>query len=322
MLHRQVLVLLGLVSLFTVQVFGQKIQPAEIKYNEQIISIKPDSIELHGTLLKPYLKSVPLIVIIQGSGPTDRDGNNPYMSNNSLKFLAQQLFDQGIATIRFDKRGIAKSGLGKMDESKVVFEDSGKDVIAWTEYVKEMGSFSSVTFLGHSEGALHAILTAQNYKVDKVISIAGPGYPLGDIINTQLVSQPDVLKQAAAVIIDSLEAGHDVKEINPMLFSLFRPSVQPFLRSWMKYKPTEEIAKLNIPILIIQGDNDIQVSVDNAELLHKASDKSQLVVVPQMNHVLKISGRELSENMASYSDPISPISVELVNHIAKFIKSN
>lgn len=307
-------------SLYNTQLFSQNMPNQQSTYPEQKISIQPDSIQLNGTFLRPNMKSVPLVVFVQGSGPTDRDGNNIYMTNNSLKYLAHRLYDHGIATLRFDKRGIAESGSGQVDESKVVFEDSSKDVQSWLEFCKQMGSFSSITILGHSEGALHAILTAQNYKVDKLIAVAGPGYPLGKIINTQLQMQPDTLRKVAAVIIDSLEAGHEVKQINPMLLSLFRPSVQPFLRSWMKYNPTDEIAKLDIPVLIVQGDNDIQVSVDNAELLHKASSKSQLVIVTDMNHVLKLTGRDISQNMSSYSDPVAPVATQLVNSIVDFIK--
>lgn len=319
---RRYILLLVLLTSFTTGGLTQKGQFIQDKYPEQKVSIKPDTIELHGTFLNPVLKEVPLVIIIQGSGPTDRDGNNLYMSNNSLKYLAQRLYEQGIATLRFDKRGIAESGAGKIDESTMLFEDSGKDIVAWTEYIKKnLGNFSSVTLLGHSEGALHAILTAQSYKVDKAISLAGPGHPLGDIINKQLLTQPEMLREAAAVIIDSLEAGHEVKEVDPMLFALFRPSIQPFLRSWMKYQPTKEIAKLNIPVLVIQGDNDIQVSVDNAELLHEACQDGRLVIIPEMNHILKISGREFAENFASYSDPVLPVSKDLIEHLTEFIKA-
>ena len=113
--------------------------------------------------------------------------------------------------------------------------------------------------------------------------------------------------------------GKNVTNINPMFYSLFRPSVQPYLISWFKYDPQTEIKKLAIPILILQGTNDIQVSKEDANRLSKANNKSQLVLIKNMNHVLKITEGDRNANMATYNNPALAISEELVKSIVLFI---
>jgi len=163
-------------------------------------------------------------------------------------------------------------------------------------------------------------MIAAKGKVDKYISIAGPGDKAGNIIKKQLNSQPKEIQESANTAIDSIDAGFIVKKINPLLYSLFRPSVQPYLISWFKYNPQTEIKKLNIPILILQGDNDIQVSEDDAQMLYKAQPEATLTVVTNMNHVLKIVEGDKSQNIKSYSDASLPIADELVRAILGFVK--
>ncbi|WP_419536539.1 hypothetical protein [Endozoicomonas sp.] len=82
-----------------------------------------------------------------------------------------------------------------------------------------------------------------------------------------------------------------------MLNSLFRPSVQPYMISWVQYDPAIEVAKLKIPTLIIQGSTDLQVGIHDAEFLATASPKAQKVIIQGMNHVLKDSATEASVNL-------------------------
>lgn len=275
--------------------------------------------KLYGTLLHPHdEKKTPLVIIIAGSGPTDRDGNNPMMKNNSLKILAESLAQHGISSLRFDKRGIAASKKANAAESEMRFETGVNDVKEWIELLKKDKKYSSITLIGHSEGSLIGMLSSQN--VDKYISIAGTGLSADSIIKIQLKSQPAQIKDICFPIINSLKQGKMVDSVSPMLYSLFRPSIQPYMISWFQYNPTDEIKKLKIPILILQGDNDLQVSVSDAELLHNAQPKSKLVIINQMNHVLKITSTEHSDNLKSYSDTSLPISEKLVKEIVEFIQ--
>jgi len=105
-----------------------------------------------------------------------------------------------------------------------------------------------------------------------------------------------------------------------MLAGLFRASVQPYMISWLKHNPQEEIKKLQIPILIINGTKDIQIPVQDAELLHKANPKSELVLIENMNHIFKEIKGDETENMGSYTNPDLPVMPQLIEKITTFLK--
>lgn len=272
-----------------------------------------------GTLLMPGGSSkIPVVLIIAGSGPTDRNGNNPMMKNESLHMLAQGLAAKGIASVRFDKRGIAASVSAGKPEADLRFDDYIQDARAWIELLKKDARFSKVIVAGHSEGSLVGMIAAVG-KADGFVSIAGGGKPADRIFKEQLASQPAVFKDASYRIIDSLAEGKTVKDVHPMLFSFFRPSVQPYMISWFKYNPVTEMAKLNIPVLIVQGTHDSQITTTDAEALATAKPTAKLVVIQKMNHVLKIIGDGPSENLASYNNPSLPVSEELVKEVVSFV---
>lgn len=274
---------------------------------------------LRGTLLLPDGKVKPAVVlIIAGSGPTDRNGNQFGMANNSLRFLAEELATNGIASLRYDKRGVGFSRSNQA-ESEVVFDDFIEDAAKWLTMLKKSGNYSKIVVAGHSEGSLIGMVAAQKNGVDGYISIAGSGKRIDKILLEQLSQIPEPMLNDAKIIIDSLVQGHQVKRINPMLLSIFRPSVQPYLISWMRIDPTVEIGKLIVPILIAQGTTDIQVSTENAELLAKANPLAELVVVEGMNHVLKMVEMERGKNMAAYTNPDLPVSKELISAIVDFV---
>ena len=272
-----------------------------------------------GTLSFPATASkTPVVLIIAGSGPTDRNGNNPMMKNESLRMLAQALATKGIASVRFDKRGIAASAAAGKSEAEMRFDDYIQDAKAWIELLKQDARFSKVIVAGHSEGSLIGMVAALG-KADGFISIAGGGKSADRILKDQLATQPAMIKDPSYRIIDSLVEGKTVKEVNPMLFSLFRPSVQPYMISWFKYSPVAEIAKLSIPVLIVQGTHDLQITTTDAEALAAARPTAKLVVIQKMNHVLKIIEGGQAENGASYNNPSLPISEELVSVVADFV---
>ncbi|KEO72305.1 alpha/beta hydrolase [Anditalea andensis] len=286
---------------------------------ETKITLKTKTGDIFGTLMTPEKsENIPVALIIAGSGPTDRDGNIPMMKNNSLKMLAIALSQYGIATLRFDKRGIAESRLAGKNEVDIRFEDYITDAKEWISLLNEDTRFSDVVVIGHSEGSLIGMIAATH--ADKFISISGAGQSADKILKEQLSGQPKEIQDASFPIIDSLKSGKTVENVNPMLYSLFRPSVQPYMISWFNYDPLNEVNRLPIPALIIQGTNDIQVSTEEATYLSKANHTAQLAIIDNMNHIFKIVEGDRQANIATYNNPTLPISDELISVIKDFIK--
>jgi len=290
--------------------------------NEKIVTLKTASGDLEGTLITPFSNSLKTIaLIIAGSGPTDRDGNNPAMMNNSLKMLANELDKNGIASLRYDKRGIGKSRQAGLKETDLRFENYINDVKAWINYLKNELKFNNVIVIGHSEGSLIGMVASQSNIVSKFISIAGAGQSADKIIREQLKSQPMSVTIPSNTILDKLVKGDTVSDVPPMLNSLFRPSVQPYIISWFKYDPQKEIAKLKIPVLIIQGTTDIQVGTDDANRLAKAHPKAKLAIIEGMNHIMKQAPADRQMNILTYTQPDLALKKELIDTIIPFINS-
>lgn len=285
------------------------------------IELQTSSGTIYGTLLVPINSNtkIPVALIIAGSGPTDRDGNNPVMKNNSLKLLAESLANKGIASIRYDKRGVGASKQAAKSESDLKFDDYIQDVIGWINLIKQENLFSKIIVIGHSEGSLIGMNAAK--EANGFISLSGAGNSADFILKDQLSAQGKQIQDMCFPIIDSLKAGKLVSNISPVLNSLFRESVQPYMISWFKHNPQADLAQLNYPCLIVQGDNDLQVSIKEAQLLASVSDKHKLVIIEKMNHVLKtIDSRERAVNLAAYSNPTMPISTALTEAIVNYIK--
>lgn len=287
----------------------------------KIVTLSTETGSIEGTLLTPDTEEPPpVVLIIAGSGPTDRDGNNPMMKNNSLKMLATELHSREIASLRYDKRGVGSSAGAGLEERKLRFDHYVDDAAGWIAQLKEDERFGEVIVAGHSEGSLIGMITAKEAGAEKFISIAGPAEPADEIIRQQLQGQPDFVLDEALPILDQLVQGQTVDSIPPMLNSLFRESVQPYMISWFAYNPQEVVTKLDIPVLVIQGDTDIQVDVRQAELLSEAYPDTQLEIIEGMNHVLKNSEADRQQNTATYNQPDLPINTELIDHIEKFTK--
>ncbi len=288
---------------------------------EEEITLKTKTGDIKGSLLVPSnSEKASVVLIISGSGPTDRNGNNPNMTNNSLMMLANELKKNGIASLRFDKRGIGESTSSGMQESDLRFENYVNDVKGWVDLLKESNKFSKIIVLGHSEGSLIGMIASQKAEVEKFISVAGAGNSAGDIIREQLKAQPAVVLNQSLPIIEKLENGEREENVPQMLYALFRPSVQPYMISWFKYDPQIEIAKLNKPVLIVQGTTDIQVSVLDADKLASANNKAQKQIIEGMNHILKEAEMDRLKNIQTYSMPDLPLKKSLIEIIVKFIE--
>jgi pimeloyl-ACP methyl ester carboxylesterase len=289
-----------------------------------IAAVPPDT-SIHSTLLLPKdtSKPVPVVLLISGSGPTDRNGNSRMLPgpNNSLKMLAEGLAMNGIATLRYDKRGVGESANAIGAEADLRFDTYIDDAAAFCEQLRADKRFSSVVVAGHSEGSLLGMVAAKRCNASGFISIAGAGRPAADILRTQLAGKlPPALATQSDAILKALEAGKTTDNPPAELFALYRPSVQPYLISWFRYDPAKSIAALSAPVLIVQGTTDIQVSVDDAKRLAAASPKAKLLIVEGMNHVLKSVSPDKEKQAASYSDPSLMLAPDLLVNIVAFVR--
>lgn len=293
-------------------------------FTEEPMTLETPTAILYGTLVLPKSKPpYPVVLIIAGSGPTNRDGNSIAIpgANNSNKMLAEGLAGQGIASLRYDKRGIGESAKAMGQESDLRFETYIDDAVLWGGRLRGDRRYSTLTIIGHSEGSLVGMVAAQKLMADAYVSLAGVGRPANQLILEQVKPQlpPDLLK-ATEDALATLAAGKTLESFPPQLAMLFRPTVQPYMISWFHYDPAKEIAKLSIPVLIIQGTTDIQVSVRDAKLLSQANPAAKLLLVEGMNHVLKEVSNERSQQAKSYSDPSLPVVPQVISETAKLVK--
>lgn len=289
----------------------------------QNIVLKQNKGSLEGTILTPSVSGAfPVVLIIAGSGPTDRDGNNPMADkSNSYKLLAEKLAENGIASLRYDKRGVAKSSGAGVREADLTFETYVDDAAQFIDTLRKDKRFSKIIIAGHSEGSLIGMLALQKAKADAYISMAGPARRIDEIINTQIATQPvpDSVKKETEKYFSKLRQGEKIPKImqNMLIFSLFRPSVQPYIISWLKYTPTEEIRKVNIPTLIVQGKSDQQVGETEGLALSKAKPDAEYLPIEAMTHSLKDENQIRQQEIKSEEIPLS---AKLTEGIIQFIQ--
>jgi alpha-beta hydrolase superfamily lysophospholipase len=278
--------------------------------------------KIAGTLTLPAnARPRAAVLIIAGSGPTDRDGNNPVAGkNDSLKMLAEGLAAAGYAALRYDKRGIAASAAAGLKEADLRFDTYVDDAVRWADWLRKDRHFSSVIILGHSEGALIAAIATPRSKADALVSLAGAGRPAATLLREQLNGKlPPALAAQSEQILASLVEGKAAADVPPALDALYRPSVQPYLISWLKYDPAKEIAKVTAPTLIIQGTTDQQISLADVQLLAAGNPRARVERIDGMNHVLKSVAGTPAEQARSYGDPTLPLNPSLLPAIVKFL---
>ncbi|MBC7861456.1 MAG: alpha/beta hydrolase, partial [Bacteroidia bacterium] len=290
--------------------------------SESAIVLETKTGKIFGKIVAPASKKpIPLVLIVAGSGPTDLNGNNyAGLKTDAYKMLAEELRKAKIASVRYDKRGIGKSAAAFTSENDLRFDDYVNDVIDWIALLKKDPRFSKIIVLGHSEGSLLGMIACTKTNADAYISLAGCGSSADKILKEQFKAQPKMIADDANAILDSLVAGKNVERINPLLLSVFRPSIQPYMMSWFKYDPAKEIAKLKIPVSIIQGTTDLQVKEKDANDLFKAKPDASLSIIKNMNHVLKDIDDLTVKNQGSYSDASLPLKTEFLEVVLKFIK--
>lgn len=301
-----------LAILFMFQVFSASSQTDNFKSQDLTISEHID-----GTLLElSNDKATNLAIIIAGSGPTDRNGNQNFMKSNSLKSLAEALTKHNIATFRYDKRVVKQILNGKVDPN-IMFDDFVSDAQSIVDYFNEKNTYKNIVVIGHSQGSLVGMLASS--KADAFISLAGAGQDISMVITEQVGKTAPFFIEETKRVFGVLKSGKTTTDYSPALASLFNINLQPFMMNWMQYNPAEIISNLEIPVLIVNGTKDLQVSVEEAKLLNEALPSSEIVIINNMNHVLfTIDGDDL-ENAKSYNEGFRKINPELITTITTFI---
>lgn len=283
---------------------------------------------LRGVLLTPSQSAPPVVLIVPGSGPTDRNGNSPFgLKASTYQLLAQELATQGIATVRIDKRGMFESYKAVEDPNAVTIQAYAEDVHHWVDAIRSETGAQCVWVLGHSEGGLVALEAGQGRSdICGLILVATPGRPMGQTLREQLKEDPanaPILDQALPVI-DALEAGRrvDTRQMDRPLNTMFHASVQGFLINTFALDPARLIAGYSKPVLIIQGERDLQIKPKDAQRLAKAAPNAKLVLLPATNHVLKkVETNDRAANLATYDKEGLPLVPGVSSTIARFITS-
>ncbi|GAA3564891.1 alpha/beta hydrolase family protein [Snuella lapsa] len=293
----------------------QLLNAQEKQASEQNLSINRF---IDGTLILPSgIEKPNLAIIIGGSGPTDRNGNQNLLKNNALKKLAESISNNNIATFRYDKRVVKQIRQGIIDKN-IVFDDFVTDAVSVIDYFKSTKQFNKIYIVGHSQGSLVGMLAAKN-RADGFISIAGAGQSIDKVIIEQLEKTAPMFTEDAKKVFQTLSEGKTTEDYPVALASIFNKDIQGFMANWMKYDPKEEIKNLQLPILIINGTKDLQVPAEEATILNEASNNASLVIIDKMNHVLvPIEGDDL-ENSKSYNESFRMLSPKLIEAITDFI---
>lgn len=299
---------------------------AAVLPSEEISALGPHG-QLKGSLIKAEDPAAPVVLIIPGSGPTDRDGNSPLgIRAEPYRLVAEGLGASGISTVRIDKRGMFGSAEAVPDANAVTINDYVADTQEWVKVIREVTGTECVWLLGHSEGGLVALAAAQgDDAVCGLILVATPGRRLGEVLKEQFRANPanaPLLPQANAAI-DALATGKRVDETDlPVpLAQLFAPAVQGFLISAFALDPVRLAEHASKPILIVQGEADLQVGIQDAEMLKSAAPSADLIRLPNTNHVLKVvPSNDAAANVATYADPGLPLAPGVVDEIAHFVK--
>jgi uncharacterized protein len=292
------------------------------QYAEQNLSISIPVGKLEGTLVLPNgVENPNLVIIIAGSGPTDRNCNSQAgLKTNAFKMLADSLARLGVASFRYDKRGVGASKVTQK-QTDVVFEDFVNDVISWVDTLQSLKKFKKITLVGHSEGSLIGSLAAQkSAAVDRMVSLCGMPLAMDSILYVQLKKQEPLWVQPLRDIFTKWKNGEKADSIPQMLMSVAHPSLRGFMSSVMKYEPAKEFQKLQKPVLFIGGKNDVQVTPDLFENLAKAKHTAQLIMFEKMTHILKDGTNNPFEVTKLYTQIDLPITEGVAEAIAAFVK--
>ncbi len=265
----------------------------------------------------PNVEKPPVALLIAGSGSTDHDGNGPQAKPATLKKLSDELVAQGIATLRYDKRGAGgwKKEFGNPADFR--FKDYVDDAAALVDYLRGSGKFSRVAVIGHSEGGLVAILATERVRVDRLVLLTTAARKQGDLLKAQLEKQlPPEKLEPIAKAIDAIMAGQIVDP--PPAGLAIAPSMQPGIASAFAEDPIDHLKKIDVPTLIAAGGRDRQLARLDFLALTTADFAAKSLWLPDMNHVL-VDVTDDADDVASYNQAERPLDPDLIDAVAGFI---
>ncbi len=275
---------------------------------------------LHGSLVRPQGPVAPAAVLmISGSGPSDRNDDTLSAGQRSRTnwFLAQALAERGVVSLRYDKRGVGESAAAG-DATSI--GQTVEEAAAWVRFLARRPGVRCVVVLGHSEGALIGALVEHKVRLCGLIEVSGASKTLGDLIEAQdaLAGRSPELSAKIHEIIQALRSGRPVPEVPPGYEGVFGPKAEGYTRSEISIDPVAELAKVKVPVLVLQGDNDVQEGVDDAKRLAAAAGVEP-VIVPGANHVLKLAPKDVRGNFMTYADPDLPLAPGVAEAIGGFV---
>lgn len=291
---------------------------------ESPVTLKTMGSTLSGTLAMPKNANgkVPVVLIVPSAGSVDRNGNDPTvdLGANSYRLLAYALGKAGIASLRYDKRMVGQSTSGDK-EKNLSFEDYVDDATSLLNMLADDQRFSKIIIAGHGQGALVGAIATNEEPIKGYISLEGAGEPEFTMLTNNMKTQPEYKAKDIKRMLDSLKKGKTWDNIDISLYPIARPSLQPFIMSWCRYDPQREMKKLKMPVLIIQGTTDLEVTPENGMKLKSAAKSSaEYTVIRGMNFVLKDAPADREKNFATYKDPNLPLNQEMVKAVIDFIQ--
>lgn len=260
-----------------------------------------------------------LLIFVPNSGAVDRNGNQSYQRSNVVKKLAEDLALEGNSSYRYDK--ILAPRRGSVSKESVLFEDYIQELERVIDYFQKQNSKQRIILVGYGEGSLVSLVVANNKQIEGLISIAGYGQGIDQAILQQMKRQVPALYQQTESNFELLKKNKSPKEFHPALEVFFGKQNYKFMQSWMKYAPDKYIATLEIPVLLLHGKNDLQVDFSESELLHEAQSNSKLVLLDQVNHVLRDVTNDDMENAKTYNRTDLPISYHVFEELLDFLTS-
>lgn len=298
-------------------------RPAPAGVREEAFELDSGKAKLAGVIWRPAdaQGAVPVVIVIAGSGPVDRDGNaGPMLRGDTYRELAAALARHGVATLRYDKRGAGASTLGKPLE-QIGFDDYVADAVAMVALARHEPALSKVFLFGHSEGSLVALEAAGHTHVDGIISAAGAGRPIWQLAREQLARQLPAAEMAEFdPLLAAVRAGTPLQPKSQHLALLFQPKLEKFLRGMLLTDPRPLARAFQGPLTVVQGDNDVQVTVDkDARPLAAAHPGARLAVLHDVTHVLKID-RAKGLAQPSYHDPTLPLAPGVVDAVLSTVR--
>jgi hypothetical protein len=296
---------------------------ADLSFRSQNLVLNTPTGDIFGTITIPETsKNIPIVLIVPGAGATDRDGNSlsTGINNNCYKLIAEEFARRGIATLRYDKRGVGKS-MRNSPGPTLLLENYIDDAKAWIYYLKQTKLYAKVVVLGHGEGSLVGMIAAGKTEADAFISAEGAGMPYDKVLLYGLKNAPKKMQMDAANILDKLKSDIRVDSVSAELSGIFHPSIHPYIKSILSYDPVREFSKLRMPSIILHGNFDLMVPVENANLLAKAKPDAQLRIIRNMNYILKDADDDEAYNQATYYKPYLPLNVECTGALISFVLS-